>query len=214
MRALDGSFRVAAGAKQRELQAKQRNALAQSAGESPIDNTVLPNIMSADESRILLLGTRIKHLLIRRSNVAAIEPTLRPVPQGSARVRGLSQSPRLLAFRRTRSHGPRGSHPPILVPPVAVARRQGKMLVAIAAATAALHAGFAALPPAELKAALSALPAADLAASGIDVETAAWRRLVETGERYSRYCRYSRHSRVAPPRRDRRVPRAWGCRVA
>ena len=52
-RAVDGRVRNSFAAKAKELaEARGPSALAQAAGESAIDNSVLPNILTAEESRV------------------------------------------------------------------------------------------------------------------------------------------------------------------
>jgi len=64
VRALDGNVRASFGKKARELKKGQAQTLAQTAGESAIDNTILPNILTREESAVLLAGQRIKALLV------------------------------------------------------------------------------------------------------------------------------------------------------
>lgn len=71
-RAVDGRVRGAFAAKAKELEAARGpSAVAQTAGESAIDNTVLPNILTREESKVLLAGRRIKQVLVGR--VAALQ---------------------------------------------------------------------------------------------------------------------------------------------
>jgi len=67
VRSLDGNVRASFGKKARELEAakaKRTGGMGQSAGESAIDNTVLPNIVTREESAVLLAGKKIKEMLV------------------------------------------------------------------------------------------------------------------------------------------------------
>uniref|UniRef100_A0A6T9LQN7 Uncharacterized protein n=1 Tax=Haptolina ericina TaxID=156174 RepID=A0A6T9LQN7_9EUKA len=65
VRALDGNVRAAFSAKAREMEASKVGVIQQSAGESAIDNTVLPNILTKREAQVLLAGKAIKEVLVR-----------------------------------------------------------------------------------------------------------------------------------------------------
>jgi len=66
VRTIDGKARKAAYKKRDEMKATRTYATSQKAGESMIDNSILPNIMTAAESHVLLAGKIIKDFMVRR----------------------------------------------------------------------------------------------------------------------------------------------------
>jgi hypothetical protein len=63
---VDGTIRKAAYKIRDERKAQLTLATSQNAGESQIANTVLPNVMTAAESHVLLAGKLIKDVIVRR----------------------------------------------------------------------------------------------------------------------------------------------------
>ena len=65
MRVLDGKVRGGFLKQQASGGLKRRSSVAQAAGESHIDNTVLPNILTKGEARVLLAGSLIKSFAVK-----------------------------------------------------------------------------------------------------------------------------------------------------